>query len=158
MLVHGQAGVPDVTWRVAETHIVGLMHYGSRIRTWVYDEEAILYGTLSVKENLDFEAQLLSNAVEKDHLEVIPGITGKRINAELVIYKVNERPIVFVAYSLGVLIVKRVSSDYRTDMEGTDSTGFVRSSKVRNVVVAVSLYTRHSINLPSLSDMRVANF
>ena len=78
MLVHGVAGVPDDTWGVAQAHIVRSMQYGSRIRTWRYDEKAILCGTLSVKESLDIEAQLLSDAVEKDHLEVVPGINGER--------------------------------------------------------------------------------
>ena len=70
MLVHG--AIPDYTWTVAKTHIESSMQYGSRISTWSYDESAILCGTPSVKENLDDVAQLLSNAVEKDHLEVFP--------------------------------------------------------------------------------------
>ena len=39
---------------------------------------------------------------------------------EMLSYKVNERPIVFIAYSLGVLIVKRVSNRRWSDKEEAD--------------------------------------
>ena len=110
MVIGCAGGAPDNTWTVAQTHIVRSMQYGSRIRTWRYNEGAILCGMLSVEENLDLEAQLLSKAVERDHLEVFSGITRKMVSAKLISFKVNERPIIFVTYSLGVLIVKRVSS------------------------------------------------
>ena len=72
-------------------------------------------------------------------------------------YKVNERPIVFVTYSLGVLIVKRVSSGYWTDIEGADVPGSARGSKVRSVIIVVSLHTRHGNRSSRLSDQKVAN-
>ena len=74
MFIHGLTAIPDYTWIVAKTHIESSMQYGSRIRTWSYDEKAILCDTPSVKENLDVEAQSLSNAVRKDHLEVFPAL------------------------------------------------------------------------------------
>lgn len=108
VLVHDQRAVPDHIWVATEALVTRLRQHESRIRSWEYDENAILYGSSNVKATLGIQAKILSNAIEKDHITVSPwlesrtrGITG---------YQADSRPIFFVAYSLGGLVVKEVSS------------------------------------------------
>ena len=70
VLVHGLGGPPDSSWAAFETYIARSMQHQSCIRTWEYDEEVILRGSLDAQAILSMEAEMLSQAIEQEDLKV----------------------------------------------------------------------------------------
>ena len=80
------------------------MQRNTRIYSWEYDERKIL---CNVKTTLDVEARIFWDAIKKYRTTVSLGKGSPK--SHILTFQSESRPMVFIAYSLGGLIVKKVS-------------------------------------------------
>ena len=80
------------------------MQQKTRIYSWEYDEREIL---CNVKTTLDVEARNFWDAIEKYRTTV--SLCKGSLGSQLLTFQSESRPMVFIAYNLGGLIVKKAS-------------------------------------------------